>query len=227
MSRPVDLEPRDVLPDQDLTEQFAPLILLCKEAIAQAQKDPSSADKAALRVLDAAPGLLAKIPSDQVPAEIMTHFMDQAALAAMQCAVAFGNKTKVWRPCVLPLARAIDLNPSPAIKARIEANLQIAKRNRVFDGSSPVRIAPPVATGNGIGLKLYFQRDPDPVTRSHVSTYYFVLLFIPIFPICRYRVVKDGSLYRFLARMPLKPFEIVHLGIALLLFFSIVLAIYI
>ena len=29
-------------------------------------------------------------------------------------------------------------------------------------------------------------------------TYYFVALFIPIFPIARYRVINEGDRYRFL-----------------------------
>jgi hypothetical protein len=48
-----------------------------------------------------------------------------------------------------------------------------------------------------------------------MATYYFVLLFIPIFPICRYRVVFTGKLYRFLGKAPLRAFDKCHLALSL------------
>ena len=54
-------------------------------------------------------------------------------------------------------------------------------------------------TINGFGFTLYGNSDHDPETRSYATTHYFVALFVPIFPIGRYRVINmGGNGYRFL-----------------------------
>ena len=62
---------------------------------------------------------------------------------------------------------------------------------------------------------LYGHSDPDKESGSYMATYYFVFLFIPVFPICRYRVISSGNSYRFLGKAPLRTFDRVHLGISL------------
>jgi uncharacterized protein YgiM (DUF1202 family) len=57
--------------------------------------------------------------------------------------------------------------------------------------------------------------DVDTSNGSYLSTYYFTLLFIPIFPICRYRVIREGNSYRFLGKAPLRTGDKWHLVIAL------------
>ena len=52
-------------------------------------------------------------------------------------------------------------------------------------------------------------------TGSYLSTYYFVFLFIPIFPICRYRVTSSGDSYRFFGKAPLRSFDKWHLAISI------------
>lgn len=48
-------------------------------------------------------------------------------------------------------------------------------------------------------------------------TYYFVVLFIPVFPICRYRVQSaPGGGYRFLGKAPLRTFDKWHLAVVIL-----------
>ena len=75
--------------------------------------------------------------------------------------------------------------------------------------------APSLFTCNGIGCSLYGGSDYDPETRSYAMTHYFVVLFIPIFPLGRYRVIDmGGSQYRFLGKLSLRKGDRWHLGIA-------------
>ena len=64
-------------------------------------------------------------------------------------------------------------------------------------GWTPVEDAPGLTTFNGIGAKLYGQRDEHAATRTATVTLYFVLLFVPVFPISVYRVVTlpDGHFF--------------------------------
>ena len=74
-----------------------------------------------------------------------------------------------------------------------------------------VHSAPPLYTINGCGLTIYGNSDPDLETGSHVATYYFVLLFLPLLPICRYRVIPVDRGYRFMRKVPMRPFDKLHL----------------
>jgi hypothetical protein len=57
-----------------------------------------------------------------------------------------------------------------------------------------------------------------------LATYYFVALFIPLLPICRYRVINAGNgSYRFLGKAPLRTFDRWHLGLVLAGFFTFVI----
>ena len=94
---------------------------------------------------------------------------------------------------------------------------QQEKNNRLYGNLSPISSAPSLSTINGIGFKLYGSTDTDRETGSYLSTYYFVLLFIPVFPIRRYRVISTGDGYRFLGKAPLRTFDKWHLFISLAL----------
>jgi hypothetical protein len=87
-------------------------------------------------------------------------------------------------------------------------------RERLYSGLEKINGAPSLRTINGFGLKLYGSTDPDPENGSYLSTYYFTAFFIPIFPICRYRVIRNGNSYSFLGKAPLRKFDKWHLGIA-------------
>jgi hypothetical protein len=41
-----------------------------------------------------------------------------------------------------------------------------------------------------------------------------VLLFIPVFPLARYRVIQNGTSYRFLGKAPLRSFDKWHIAVA-------------
>jgi len=109
---------------------------------------------------------------------------------------------------------------------RIEHGLsqirESARKQRVF--GAPISSAPSLFTFNGIGLTLYGNSDYDPETRSYATTHYFVVLFVPIFPIGRYRVIDmGGRRYRFLGKLPLRKADRWHLGIAATAIFVMIL----
>jgi hypothetical protein len=104
---------------------------------------------------------------------------------------------------------------SPDLKQRLAEDERTLQQTRYEDDLTPIESAPSLSTINGIGLKLYGSTDPDPATGSYLSTYYFVFLFIPVFPICRYRVTSSGDSYRFFGKAPLRPFDKWHLAISI------------
>jgi hypothetical protein len=74
-------------------------------------------------------------------------------------------------------------------------------------------------------LTLYGCTDKDPATGSYLATYYFVFIAVPIFPICRYRVIPTGNGYRFFGKAPLRPFDKCHLAISVGLIIWLIVAI--
>jgi len=96
-----------------------------------------------------------------------------------------------------------------------ESHKKARAKAKVFDALEPVTRAPTLRSINGIGFSLYGATDPDKETGSVMATYYFVVFFIPIFPICRYRVIKNNRSFGFLGKAPLRDVDKWHLGISL------------
>lgn len=106
------------------------------------------------------------------------------------------------------------------IKDDLEVASKHAQQERVWGNLKPVETAPSLWTFNGIGAKLYgsLDDDYDEETNSYLSTLYFVILFIPIFPIARYRVVDVGdNAYRFIGKAPLRNLDKGHIALVLIL----------
>jgi len=78
---------------------------------------------------------------------------------------------------------------------------------------SPMGAVPSLTTLNGIGFKLYGRSDVDPRTESYMTTHYLVVLFFPVLPIARYRVISQGSRYQFLGKGRLRRIDKAHLAI--------------
>lgn len=102
------------------------------------------------------------------------------------------------------------------IQERLTEVGDAARKQRVFGSLKPIGTAPSLTTINGIGFKMYGKSDLDPETNSYLTTYYFVALFIPVFPIARYRIIEvAGNRYSFLGKAPLRKVDRWHLGIAI------------
>ena len=80
-------------------------------------------------------------------------------------------------------------------------------------GLKHVKTAPSLATINGVGARMYGETDRDPEDGTYITTYYFVFLFIPIFPMARYRVLASGNGYHFIGKAPLRAVDKWHIGI--------------
>ena len=133
----------------------------------------------------------------------------------MRCAVAFGNETSKWAPCIVLLERALELSSDAKLRQSVNKNLATVKENLASLGDlEPIRQAPSLRTVNGIGVTLYGSSDHRP-DGSYMATYYFVVLAIPVFPIARYRVIPTGGGYRFLGKGKLRTFDKWHIGVSL------------
>jgi hypothetical protein len=76
-----------------------------------------------------------------------------------------------------------------------------------FPNMTPIQSAPSLSTINGIGFRLYGSRDADAYTGTHVATWCFTLLYVPVLMLRAYRVAQgaNGKWY-FIGREPLSRF---------------------
>lgn len=198
-------------------ELLVPIRTLCREAVEASENHPAEADKQGQKIIATAPGLLTMAERSGVTPDIIAGVKDELAYAICSCAIDFGNKTSKWQPCLTLLEAAnIFANGVEALD-RVQKNLEIVRRNvRVYGDLTPIESAPSLYTFNGCGVTLYGKTDVDPESGSYMATYYFALIFIPIFPICRYRVTSSGgNSYRFLGKGPLRTFDKWHIAISI------------
>lgn len=200
-----------------------PIRSRCEQACKYADENAAGAYLEAHILLKDGPKLL-KEASVEAGSRAYRDAEDMLAGACMHCAVAYGNKTSTWEPCVTLLERALGLANDTTLRQRISENLATAKSNHANLGDcEPINKAPELHTINGIGFTLYGNTDPKP-NGSHMATYYFVFFGIPIFPIRRYRVIPTPGGYRFLGKAKLRSFDKWHMGVILALIGWAVLA---
>ncbi len=123
---------------------------------------------------------------------------DSAAIVLRSIALDAWNNHHDRQTAVAANELAVKHATSPELKQRLAEDKRTLQQMRYEADLAPIASAPSLSTFNGIGFKLYGSTDKDSSTGSYLSTYYFVFLFIPIFPICRYRVTSSGDSYRFL-----------------------------
>lgn len=153
------------------------------------------------------------------------ELFDEAATTAVNCLVAYQRKTGDSEAFVKLLERTLPFAKSIEVRRRIEENIGIGKNNLLHRDLAPISSVPSLSTYNGIGFTLYGSTDSDPTTGSYLTTYYFVFVGIPIFPICRYRVTSNGSSYRFFGKAPLRQFDKWHLATSIGLIICLIIAI--
>lgn len=190
---------------------------ICDEADQIAESKPEEAVIAGNRLIADAQSLIAKLDASTVNDNVKNSAKDMVAGTLARCAIAYGNKMAEWKGSVGLLETAQGLAKGAELKEFIDRNLKISRQNNSFEGLQPIKSAPDLDTWNGMGFRLYGSTDRDPDTNSFLSTYYFVFLLIPIFPIRRYRVIPIDNGYRFLGKAPLRRFDKIHLAISLIL----------
>jgi hypothetical protein len=206
------------LSDIERERYFSDLLKPYKEKIAKdlaAIEDSSKAEHVARALFSDISRLSAAARDAGVPDDLIRNEEDNAAQALISCAVEHANHSENWESCVGIIQNALKYATSTATIERANQNLETCKRNaKLYAGLTPVKSAPSLQTINGCGFTMYGSSDVDRETGSYMTTYYFVMIFIPIFPICRYRVTSSGgNSYRFLAKGPLRDFDKWHIGI--------------
>jgi len=199
--------------DRKLSVKMTALIDECKSLAGRAENDPESADQIAKDLIARGPNLVAHFAAKL---ESLSKARDVIAMTLMRCALIFGHHTDKWGACIPLLAEALRTVSDPEIKTRINENLdEVRKQERLYRGLKRIKSAPSLRTVNGIGTTLYGATDKDYESGSHLSTYYFVMFGIPVFPICRYRVIPIDNGYRFLGKSALRTFDKWHLALSL------------
>ena len=70
--------------------------------------------------------------------------------------------------------------------------------------AEPLKRVPKMITADGVGTKLYGKQEEDPSDGTHIATLFFVLLFLPLYPLGQYLVAPAGGRrWYFLAKVPL------------------------
>jgi len=186
----------------------------CSYILELINHNPSAGRSESEKLMRLAPSLLAQLSAKCLDTSVISQKKDEIALALNYCAVACAKNMSSWSNCILILDDALKYATKNDTKNAIIKNKEIAQQNkRVFDGLTPIFSAPSLKVVNGIGYMLYGSSDYDISSESYIATYYFVFFFIPLFPICRYRVISKGTEYRFLGKLPLRNFDKWHIAV--------------
>ncbi len=120
------------------------------------------------------------------------------------------------------LKEAQSLAQGTLILDQINEDLSVIQKNiqqeKIWKDLKPIKEAPTLHTINGFGTTLYGRSDYDSISETYITTLYFVALFIPLFPIARYRVknIGDGK-FSFYGKEPLRTFDRWHIAISIFL----------
>jgi hypothetical protein len=157
--------------------------------------------------------------------DAIKKLFDGAAIVLRGISIDAWNNHHDHQTAVAANDLAVKHATSAELRKRLEEDKSSLERVRYEADLAPITSLPCLRTVNGIGAKLYGSTDTDPATGSYLSTYYFVFFYIPVFPICRYRVTSNGNSYRFFGKARLRTFDKWHLAISIgliLLFFILV-----
>jgi hypothetical protein len=109
------------------------ILVLCRNARDEIEKDVEKTAEAGLRLLDQAQPLLGIL--DMLLSEsnyIRQNSRDEVALACFNCVIYYGNKTSKWEVPAQVLARLLNIAVTDSAKTQIQENLDIANRNIEF-----------------------------------------------------------------------------------------------
>lgn len=152
---------------------------------------------------------------------------DKISEIILNRAIHYGNNTHKWQKSLKLCNLAGNVVSGPLLKDKFEKNLKIISSNieqeTIWGKIKAIKKAPFIDTFYGVGTALYGHSNYDPKSESYEATRYFVILFIPILPLARYRVISArNNYYRFLGKVPFRPFDKWHLGLALVILATII-----
>jgi hypothetical protein len=130
-------------------------------------------------------------------AQFRNDAFDEVAETCKRLQVTYHKATSDNESCLEFLKVVLPFAASQELREQIEKNIQaltdnieaIHRDKKFYGNLRPISSAPSLSTMNWIGFHLYGSTDVDSTNKSYLATYYFVFLFVPIFPICRYRVM--------------------------------------
>lgn len=207
----------DISKNRAQVKLLDPIRELCDSVCKIADRNPALAAQEGHRALHEGKSLIEEIQR-KANSRLALEARNILAGTVMHCAIQYGSESSKWSPCVDLLERALEVVADSKLQEQIKTNLATAKSNEQrLGGLEPIASAPSLSTINGVGFAIYGSSDHDPSSGSYLATYYFVVLFIPIFPIARYRVIPTGSGYSFLGKAPLRTMDIWHIVISVAL----------
>jgi len=210
--------------EREETANIEPIKKLSEAIIKSAEKNSGNAFNEGMRLLAEGSQLLKSLPVSST-SNAYKQANDILAHGGNRCAIEFGNATSKWAPCIILLEKALNLANDADLRNRISENLKTVKANQERLGDlDPIDSAPSLRTVNGCGFTIYGSSDHRS-DGSYMTTYYFVILAIPLFPIARYRVMHTGGNgYRFLGKGRLRTIDKWHIavtiGLILLMFIN-------
>lgn len=208
---------KDIAQSRDESARIEPLRKLCTTALKDARMNPQLGFNEAEKLYTDGLAMLETFGLSKTSAARQDG-RDQIAATMTQCAIEYGNVTSRWANCETVLQKALPLTTDAKLAEHIRSNLATVKGNKEHLGDlEPIASAPSLSTINGIGFTLYGSSDKRASDNSYMSTYYFVFLALPIFPIARYRVIPTERGYRFLGKGKLRTFDKWHIAISLAL----------
>jgi hypothetical protein len=205
-----------VIRDREAAPLVEQIRRLCDPIAQRSKADPDHADQLAQQLIADTKSLLAGIqPLLGEKHHLYQTACETVAKTVRDCVIDYGNKTEGWERCLPLLDQALELATDDGLRSRLQEDINQVEKNRRFGNLKPIRAAPSLRTTNSCGCTLYGHSDYDAETGSHMATYYFVILGIPIFPIRRYRVIQSGDTYRFLGKAPLRSGDKIHLAVSI------------
>jgi hypothetical protein len=200
-------------------EPLGRISILCVQATTAAKESPMVADDQARRIINYGSELLTLAEQSGLHANDLNTKRDEMALAICSCVCEYGNKTAKWRQCKVLLEAANGFAVGKKARGLVARDLDFAADMLLmYGGFEPDKTAPSLFTFCGCGVTLYGKNDYHAGSSAYTATYYLVLFFVPLFPICRYRVIPQYlKHYRFLGRGPFGTFDIFHIALSVFL----------
>jgi len=204
--------------------------ILCAPVTHKAEENPQQANQLARNLLTETKPLL-KVIDVLLPkgSAIRESLHDEITETVRTCTIAFGNETADWKECLWLIEQTLKIAIGTSLRILLRKDQASIKKNikdeETFGNLEPIDKAPTLGSVFGLGLHVYGHTDIDVDTKSYLTTYYFTVLAIPLFPLCRYRVIPTAGGYSFLGKTPLRTFDKWHLAISIAIISIIALSI--
>lgn len=204
--------------------------ILCAPVSHRTEENPKQANQLLRSLLEKTTPWLQAIdillPNSSVVRETL-H--DEVAETVRSCTVIYGNETADWKECLWLIEQTLKIAIGTSLRINLRKDQghikKIIKDEEIFGNLKPIDKAPALGSVFGLGLHVYGHTDIDVDTKSYLTTYYFTVLAIPLFPLCRYRVIPTAGGCSFLGKAPFRTFDKWHLAISVAVIAIIALSI--